>query len=73
MRVRFIHLIHVSLLISPLLPGIAQYSQSLVACRRMMDFFDADELEPYVAKEERDGGVVVSMTNANLGLVDVVY
>eukprot|EP01034_Spumella_vulgaris_P043593 gene43593-54155_t len=27
--------------------GIAQYSQSIVACKRMLDFFDADELHVY--------------------------
>ena len=30
--------------------GVAQYSQSMVSCKRMLDFFNNDELVPYVDK-----------------------
>ena len=36
--------------------GLAQYSQSLVSTRRMLDFFNAEELNPYVTKHEGKDG-----------------
>ena len=36
--------------------GLAQYSQSLVSTRRMLDFFNATELSEYVKREEGDDG-----------------
>ena len=30
--------------------GVAQYSQSMVSCKRMLDFFNNEELVPYVDK-----------------------
>jgi hypothetical protein len=36
--------------------GLAQYSQSLVSTKRMLDFFNADELSQYVDREEDQDG-----------------
>ena len=36
--------------------GLAQYSQSLVSTRRMLDFFNAEELNPYVTKHAGKDG-----------------
>ena len=33
--------------------GVAQYSQSMVSCKRMLDFFNNDELVPYVDKVDQ--------------------
>eukprot|EP01034_Spumella_vulgaris_P042187 gene42187-52305_t len=49
--------------------GIAQYSQSIVACKRMLDFFDADELHVYVDSGARSDGVVISMKEANMSWI----
>eukprot|EP01035_Chromulina_nebulosa_P019561 gene19561-25461_t len=46
--------------------GLAMYSQSLVSTRRMLNFFIAEELEPYIdtddSKEQLDG-YVIKLTN----------
>jgi ATP-binding cassette subfamily C (CFTR/MRP) protein 1 len=49
--------------------GISQYSQSLVSCRRMLEFFDADELTPYLIDEAGADGTVLEMENASLGWI----
>ena len=33
--------------------GITQYSQSMVSCKRMLDFLNSEELTPYVAAQVR--------------------
>ena len=52
--------------------GLAQYSQSLVSCNRMLDFFASVELVPYVTggPNPHGGDVVVSMDGASLCWVD---
>jgi ABC-type multidrug transport system fused ATPase/permease subunit len=58
--------------------GLAQYSQSLVSCDRMMKFFAMEELEDYVIRTshtiEKENNevatVVISMKNANLGWLE---
>lgn len=52
--------------------GLAQYSQSLVSCNRMLDFFASAELVPYVVGGPNPLGadVVVSMHGASLCWVD---
>lgn len=57
----------ISVTITTIILGLAQYSQAEIAMRRMLTFLMTDELDPYVNKEEKDDGVVVSMTNASLG------
>lgn len=48
--------------------GLSQYSQSLVSCKRMMDFFCMEEMQPYVDKEgDPDSDVVISMNNVSMG------
>lgn len=50
--------------------GLAQYSQSLVSSKRMLQFFIAEELEPYVIKtseDETDSDTVIEMAEASLG------
>jgi ABC-type multidrug transport system fused ATPase/permease subunit len=49
--------------------GIAQYSQSLVSCRRMLDFFDSSELIEYVDHRMGAEGVIVEMKEASLGWI----
>eukprot|EP01040_Poterioochromonas_malhamensis_P005555 gene5555-5971_t len=49
--------------------GLSQYSQSLVSCKRILEFLDADELVPYVDSSKGENGVVIEMTGANLGWV----
>eukprot|EP00595_Chromulina_sp_UTEXLB2642_P001483 CAMPEP_0196765106 /NCGR_PEP_ID=MMETSP1095-20130614/7596_1 /TAXON_ID=96789 ORGANISM="Chromulina nebulosa, Strain UTEXLB2642" /NCGR_SAMPLE_ID=MMETSP1095 /ASSEMBLY_ACC=CAM_ASM_000446 /LENGTH=565 /DNA_ID=CAMNT_0042122507 /DNA_START=720 /DNA_END=2418 /DNA_ORIENTATION=+ len=48
--------------------GLAMYSQSLVSTRRMLNFFIAEELEPYIdtddSKEQLDG-CVIKLTNVS--------
>jgi ABC-type multidrug transport system fused ATPase/permease subunit len=46
--------------------GLAQYSQALVSTKRMLEFFNSDELADYVHKEEAADGTVISMTDADL-------
>eukprot|EP01038_Epipyxis_sp_PR26KG_P009325 gene9325-12563_t len=46
--------------------GLAQYSQSLVACKRMLQFFDSEELSSYVDRTPSSDGVVICMKNASL-------
>ena len=40
--------------------GLAQYSQSLVSTRRMLDFFNAQELTEYVIRDEGEDGTTLS-------------
>ena len=51
--------------------GLAQYSQSIVSCKRMIDFFTSDELPGYVDTtsliDENNEEVVISMNSASLG------
>lgn len=49
--------------------GLAQYSQSLVSLKRLMKFFAADELKPYIQECVQDG-VAVEMKGATVGWVD---
>ena len=42
--------------------GLAQYSQSLVSTRRMLDFFNAPELSEYVTRDEGDDGKLTLIT-----------
>jgi ATP-binding cassette subfamily C (CFTR/MRP) protein 1 len=49
--------------------GISQYSQSLVSCKRILEFFDADELESYLLTDSGSDGAVLEMENASLGWV----
>lgn len=46
--------------------GLAQYSQSLVSTKRMLDFFNAEELSPYVDREEDTDGETISTASAFL-------
>mmetsp|Transcript_13658 Transcript_13658/g.13206 ORF Transcript_13658/g.13206 Transcript_13658/m.13206 type:complete len:1517 (+) Transcript_13658:272-4822(+) len=46
--------------------GIAQYSQSLVSTRRMLDFFNAEELTEYVQSNITEDGTAISMENVSL-------
>jgi ABC-type multidrug transport system fused ATPase/permease subunit len=49
--------------------GLAQYSQSLVSMKRMLNFFISEELEPYVTHEDKEDNVVVRMDNLNVGWI----
>lgn len=49
--------------------GFSQYSQSLVSCKRILEFLDADELTPYVDNSKGENGVVIEMKAASLGWV----
>jgi ABC-type multidrug transport system fused ATPase/permease subunit len=49
--------------------GMSQYSQSLVSCKRILEFLDAEELEPYVDEKEGEGGVLIEMKDASLGWI----
>eukprot|EP01040_Poterioochromonas_malhamensis_P014174 gene14174-15673_t len=49
--------------------GLAQYAQSKVSIRRILAFLDADELVPYVDKSRGANGIVIEVTDANLGWV----
>ena len=39
--------------------GLAQYSQSLVSCNRMLDFFNCEELDPYVIADADAGAIIM--------------
>lgn len=48
--------------------GLSQYSQSLVSSKRMLEFFDAEELEPYVDRDEekvKEDGYVIKLEHVN--------
>eukprot|EP01040_Poterioochromonas_malhamensis_P013766 gene13766-15176_t len=49
--------------------GLAQYSQSLVSCKRILTFLESDELVPYVDNSKGENGIVIEVKDANLGWV----
>jgi ABC-type multidrug transport system fused ATPase/permease subunit len=53
--------------------GLAQYSQSMVSCERMLKYFALDELQHYVDRSPSDladeNAIVVSMNNASLSWI----
>jgi hypothetical protein len=60
------HSLSLSLSLPLSLSGLAQYSQSLVSTNRMLEFFSAEELTPYVVREESKDGTVVSMSGVSM-------
>jgi ABC-type multidrug transport system fused ATPase/permease subunit len=46
--------------------GLAQYSQSMVSCKRMLDFLNSEELVEYVDRKESPDGVVLSMEKVHM-------
>ena len=46
--------------------GITQYSQSMVSCKRMLDFLNSEELTPYVAAKEGPDGEVLAMEGVDM-------
>jgi ATP-binding cassette subfamily C (CFTR/MRP) protein 1 len=49
--------------------GLGQFSQAAVSIKRISEFLEAEELEPYVIEEEGADGTVLEMENASLGWV----
>jgi ABC-type multidrug transport system fused ATPase/permease subunit len=49
--------------------GLAQYSQSLVSTKRMMDFFSSEELDEYVKHEENSDGSVIKFHDVSMSWI----
>jgi ABC-type multidrug transport system fused ATPase/permease subunit len=61
------NLLHFPFVFLPM--GIGQFSQASIAIKRISAFLEADELEPYVVKEEGSESIVLEMEKASLGWV----
>ena len=49
--------------------GLAQYSQSLISTKRMMNFFSSEELDDYIKPEENSDGSVIKFNDVSMSWI----